>query len=533
MSAEHDTPIGTPVVIAPGKIFLVGEYAVLDEGCAVLAAISLHANAQFIPRLDGMPPMVTELVRRTKVELGEAAAALPPGGVLANTDAFKLGCAAGGLGSSAAIAVATVGAVYESLGLAVEERRPEILTLADAGRRAIQGDVGSGADTVAAAFGGLVQISRHKNALPSIDRLAPPAGLHLVLFSAGRSISTRQMTAGLREYARHEPAAFEHAMNNLRGIAQRFVAEVSAAHATGAVVAAGKYGDELAKLSAAASVPIVTEAFALASGLARQFGGIAKPAGAGGGEVGVALFATPEAAALFKKACPHPLTVLEGNIEPFGVRCRNPRKVADDSAIEIECVSTPSPEPSEIAIRPIRETGALVVRSVHDAETVRQQIDLVPPSQPIIAPQTHHARRRLSRRLILVAAIAIAGAVTWFMFPRPAGDRAHTPPNPTSASEGARSPLAVPEKAGPSADKPAPPTDVDNQAAASPAPESPAESSHHAPAHTHGTGRNPESKRHTRSAPGRAPAISPGPGVPPREEKPAARRAGNLSTDDF
>ena len=267
MSGDHNTPIGTPVVIAPGKIFLVGEYAVLDEGCAVLAAISLHAKAQFIPRLDGMPPMVTELVRRTKVELGEAAAALPPGGVLANTDAFKLGCAAGGLGSSAAIAVATVGAVFESLGLAVEERRPEILALADAGRRAIQGNVGSGADTVAAAFGGLVQITRHKDTLPSIDRLTPPPGLHLVLFSAGRSISTRQMTAGLRAYAQHEPAAFEHAMNNLREIAHRFVAEVSAAHATGAVVAAGKYGDELAKLSTAASVPIVTESFALASEL--------------------------------------------------------------------------------------------------------------------------------------------------------------------------------------------------------------------------------------------------------------------------
>src|ERR1017187_3359617 len=104
MSGERDTPIGTPVVIAPGKIFLVGEYAVLDEGCAVLAAITRHARAQFIPRMDSMPPMVSELVRRTKAELGEAAAALPPGAVLVNAEDFQLGCAAGGLGSSAAIA---------------------------------------------------------------------------------------------------------------------------------------------------------------------------------------------------------------------------------------------------------------------------------------------------------------------------------------------------------------------------------------------------------------------------------------------
>jgi mevalonate kinase len=529
MSGDHNTPIGTPVVLAPGKIFLVGEYAVLDEGRAVLAAISLHAKAQFIPRLGGMPPMVTELVRRTKVELGEAAAALPPGGVMANTDAFKLGCAAGGLGSSAAIAVATVGAVYESLGLAVEEHRPKILALADAGRRAVQGDVGSGADTVAATFGGLVQITRHQDALPSIDRLAPPAGLHGVLFSAGRSISTRQMTAGLRAYAQHEPAAFEHAMNNLREIAQRFVAEISAAHATGAVVAAGKYGDELAKLSSAASVPIVTEAFALASELARQFGGIAKPAGAGGGEIGVALFATPEAAGLFRKACSAPLAPLDGDIETSGVRCRNPKKAADDSAIAIECVSTPSPEPSEIAIRPILETGALIVRSIHDVETVRQQIDQVPPSQPIHLPRPHVWRRRL----IPAAAIAVASVVTWFAFPWPVGAPDHGPPRPTNSSQGARSRLAVPEQADLHGDNPSPPQDAGEQAAANPAPESPPEPSRHVPAHTQGAGRSPEPKRHTRSAPGREPALGPVPKVPARMEKPSARRAGNLSPDDF
>jgi len=528
MSGEHDTPIGTPVVIAPGKVFLVGEYAVLDEGCAVLAAISLHAKAQFIPRLEGMPPMVTELVRRTKVELGEAAAALPPGGVLANTDEFKLGCAVGGLGSSAAIAVATVGAVYEALGLAVEERRPAILTLADAGRRAIQGDVGSGADAVAATFGGLVQITRHKNTLPSIDRLASPAGLHLVLFSAGRSISTRQMTAGLREYARHEPVAFEHAMNNLRELAQRFVAEVSAANATGAVVAAGKYGDELAKLSVAASVPILTEAFTLASGLARQYGGIAKPAGAGGGEIGVALFATPEAADLFKRACRQPLTPLDGAMEAFGVRCRNPKKTVDDSDFEIECVSTPSPEPSEISIRPVPR-NVIVVRSVHEAETVREKKVEAPPAEPIEPPQKHYVRRRL----LPVAAIMAAGVVTWYTFPRPSETPGHGSQNPPSADKDAIPSLAMPERADPPTEGPAPPKDEGKQAADKPAQESPAHPSRPIPAHAHSTARSSEPKRHARSTPGRGSAAASAPEVPVHPAKPSARRAGNLSPDDF
>jgi phosphomevalonate kinase len=520
--------MGTPVVIAPGKIFLVGEYAVLDEGCAVLAAISLHAKAQFMPRLEGMPPMVTELVRRTMVELGEAAAALPPGGVLANADEFKLGCAVGGLGSSAAIAVATVGAVYEALGLAVEERRPKLLALADAGRRAIQGDVGSGADAVTATFGGLVQITRRRNTPPSIDRLPLPAGLHLVLFSAGRSLSTRQMTTGLREYARHEPVAFEHAMNNLREIAHRFVTEVSAAHATDAVVAAGKYGDELAKLSAAASVPILTEAFTLASGLARQYGGIAKPAGAGGGEIGIALFTTPEAAELFRRACRQPLTPLDGTIEAFGVRSQNPKKSVADSNIEIERVSAPTHVPSEISIRPV-PTNVIVVHSVHEAETVRKPKLEVPPAEPIGPPRTHVVRRRL----LPAAAIAIASVVTWYTFPRSTGAPEQGLPNPPSISSDASFPLAMPERADLAAEGPVPTMDVSKQETDNPAQPPAAELSRSTPERTQITGQSAEPKRHARGNPGHELTTVRMPNVPARTAKPPARRAGSLSADDF
>jgi mevalonate kinase len=517
MSGEHDTPIGTPVVIAPGKIFLVGEYAVLDEGCAVLAAITRHARAQFIPRMDSMPPMVSELVRRTKAELGEAAAALPPGAVLVNAEDFQLGCAAGGLGSSAAIAVATVGAVYESLGLAVEERRAQISALADGGRRATQGDVGSGADTAAATFGGLIQITRHKDALPSIERLAPPIGLHLALFSAGRSISTRQMTAGLREYAQHEPAAFEHAMESLRNIAHRFVAEVSARHATGAVVAAGKYGDELAKLAASASVPILTETFALASKLAREFGGIAKPAGAGGGEIGVAMFATPEAAKLFRNACTQPLTPIEGDIEPSGVRCQSPETAADEFPDQATIVAGPFTELFEIEDEPVHEV-ALIIRPAEDITTVPERKIEGPALEYTAQPPGH----RMRKRLVVAAAIILAGVVIWLTFPKPIDALGPSTASPPSPSEGATSPIAPPEKAAPPGENAVPPEDTREPHAedsAQPAHEAPGRSPHeHATSASH----KAEPHRHAHVTPGRTPT--------PASK---ARRAGSLSADDF
>ena len=524
MSGEHDTPIGTPVVIAPGKIFLVGEYAVLDEGYAVLAAITRHARAQFIPRLDAMPPMVSELVRRTKVELGEAAAALPPGAVLVNADDFQLGCAAGGLGSSAAIAVATVGAVYESLGLAVEERRAQISALADGGRRATQGDVGSGADTAAATFGGLIQITRHKDALPRIDRLAPPIGLHLVLFSAGRSISTRQMTAGLREYARHEPAAFEHAMESMRELSLRFVTEVNARHATGAVAAAGKYGDALAKLAAAASVPILTETFTQASELAREFGGIAKPAGAGGGEIGIAMFATPEAALLFRNACAHPLAPIEGDIEPSGVRCQILETAGDEFADQDTTVAGPFAELFEIEDEPVREVS-LITRPAEEITTVPERKPERKIEGPVLEytqPQAHVLRRRI----IPAVAIALAVLVIWFTFPKPIGalgPGVSSPPNP---GEGAPSPTVLPESTTPPAAKAAP-----TESTHEPAAKNSALPPHEEPIWPlHGRATNPTRKsevvRHAHVAPSRAPS-------PARTGKTSDRRAGNLSADDF
>ncbi len=542
MSDTHNTPVGTPVVLAPGKIFLVGEYAALDDGCAVVAAITRYAKAQFIPRMDTMPPMVLEIVNRTKAELGEIAAALPPGAVSVDANDFQLGCAAGGLGSSAAIAVASVGAVYEALGLTIEEREPEIFALADAGRRAAQGDVGSGADTAAATYGGLIEITRHKDTLPHIERLSPPAGLHLVPFSAGRSLSTRQMLAGLQVYAQREPGAFGHAMVTLREIAYRFVAELTAGHATGAVAAAGKYGDELAKLAASASVPILTDAYVQASNLAREFGGIAKPTGAGGGEIGVGLFATPEAARWFRKACTNPLTSLDGDLERFGVRCRSPDETDHEATNQDMPKVTPSPEPDDVAF-PSQLEVAHIVRPVEEVDMAPQR-----SAQDFTTVRLDRARRHSLRwRIVPVAAILLAAlAAAWFTFPRQIrawvrGEASHPRPH-----AGASSPVAPPGKAAPSGASVALPKATAEPVDPVARRESQEEPSRSSPAHAVVHWRGSEPHQHARGDVPRGFAPAPASEGAARAAKlPAPRdgharsakrpapRAGRLSPDDF
>jgi phosphomevalonate kinase len=324
MGGERSTLVGTPVVIAPGKIFLVGEYAVLEEGPAVLAAVSRHAVAQYIPGMDAMSNVVREAVERARAEIGEAASALPPGSVLVNSDDFQHGNQKIGLGSSSATAAAAVGALFESAGVSVEKNRERIYTIALAAHRAAQGGAGSGADVAAAVHGGLIRVERQPAGAPLVESLPLPAGLHLVVFWTGQAVSTTNMIEGVQKFAKKDPNAYRQMIDNLRETAEKFVTELRANSATGAVAAAGRYGRRLAVLGAAASVPIVTGTFTRASELAKELGGIAKPSGAGGGDIGIAMFAIPEAARLFAHALPKPLTPLDVDLDRLGVRRRLP-----------------------------------------------------------------------------------------------------------------------------------------------------------------------------------------------------------------
>jgi mevalonate kinase len=430
MNGEHNTPLGTPVVIAPGKIPLVGEYAVLEEGSAVLAAVTRYAKAQFTTRGDPMSPMVSEVVRQTKAELGEVAAALPPGSVLVNTDDFQQGSERSGFGTSAAIAVAAVGAVFESLGLAIRGRKSQILAIADGARRAAQGNAGSGADLAAAAHGGLIKIVRRKDASPVVEPLAAPPGLQLVLFSASHSIPTGQVLEGVKQYATRDPIGYEQAMDHLREIAQRFVEELTAGSATGALVAAGRYGDRLAKMAAEASVPIMTDAFTLASELAQALGGIAKPTGAGGGAVGLALFATPEAALLFRRACPESLTCLDGHLDGLGVRCQVEEKV--DEAVSEESGEQAGEKPGETDFEsasavatpaPVRDAVVIGARA-EEAVTVRrpvapdQEQEHAADAVPLDLRAECGSRKRAIRGAAIAGALALI-LVAWIAVPNP------------------------------------------------------------------------------------------------------------------
>lgn len=297
---------GSPVVAAPGKVFLVGEYAVLEGGTSVLAAVNRVAVGEFIPELDPGSPLVAQAVQAAREALGDKGRALPAGSVWIDTGAFA---AAGdsdggvrklGLGSSAATAACAVGAVLEMAGLPIAAHRDLVYSLAESAHRTWQGGAGSGADVAAAVYGGVLQFTRPGGGTPVVRNISGGLGtLQFMVFSSRTAVSTTNQIRTMRAFAEREPERYAGLLAPVREAAERFVESLASRNARETIGATRASGDALLMLGDAAGVPIVTPPFARAAAIAAELGGAAKPSGAGGGDIGIALFADLAAAQAF------------------------------------------------------------------------------------------------------------------------------------------------------------------------------------------------------------------------------------------
>jgi mevalonate kinase len=324
VALERSTLRGAPVVAAPGKVFLVGEYAVLEEGTAVLAAVNRYAHARFVPGAAPASPLVAEATRRAIGALGELAAALPNGAPLVDTTEFAQAGQKLGVGSSAAAVVAAVGALFEHAGARLATQLDLAHAVADAAHRAAQGGVGSGADVAAAIHGGFLQFLRPRDGKAAVVPLGPPTALHIKVFWTGQASPTVDMLSAVRAFAERSRPLYEWQIEHLRGIADRFARAFAANHARAVIDEAEAYGRALTDLGAASGVTIATPPFAQMADLARALGGAAKPSGAGGGDIGVAFFADADAATELAARCPPGVSVLDLHLGGPGAHRRLP-----------------------------------------------------------------------------------------------------------------------------------------------------------------------------------------------------------------
>lgn len=351
---------------APGKVFVVGEYAVVDGGPAVVATVTRRLAARVraqrgrgevavrigsetvrrplaTERVDDVPPAARFVTAAALVSarlFGVTATDLE----ITTASELDPGADKTGLGGSAAVTAATVSALHAiARGQAGDGALDEHARVAAGvyAHRLAQGG-GSAADVVAATAGGLVWIegldggdvpldvascaARAARADLRWERLALPAPLALEVVASGRSCATGPRVARYRAAAAGADAATLRAWGaGMRAAAEAFRTGCHGGDRGLVLRALRAAAALLARLGAIAALPVFTAELRRACALAATLPATAaKPSGAGGGDCAIALTAEPSRLALRERWREAGLFPLAVDLEPRGARCEVP-----------------------------------------------------------------------------------------------------------------------------------------------------------------------------------------------------------------
>jgi phosphomevalonate kinase len=295
---------------APGKLVLLGEYAVLEGAPALVMAVDRRARAT-LAEVDGdcweIVSPTLGLHARLRLRDGNAswiddvpaelewigtllarfpqAQALPPCRIELDSDAFYFDHAAArtklGLGSSAALTVALLGALRAHANLT-----PPTLDEAVAAHRAIQHGQGSGIDIAASLAGGLSRFDLNGGAAHVTPKHLPD-GLHWCCVYSGRPASTSEMLKTVAAWREREPTAFAQHTRELATISSRGIDAMTANDAAAFLSSLHDYAGALARFGEAAGADIASREHRAIAAIAADCGCVYKSCGAGGGDVGV------------------------------------------------------------------------------------------------------------------------------------------------------------------------------------------------------------------------------------------------------
>lgn len=295
---------------APGKIVVSGAYAVLEGAPALVAAVDRYVVAD----ASRTSELVTEEVRAA-IDAGflghapafDASALRAP---MPDGTTRKLG-----LGSSAAITVASIGAVLAATIKDEAALRRAVFPLALAAHRKAQ-PRGSGIDVASSVFGGIVACRLAPEGTLDVVSFTLPEGVVLEVFACPTAASTGALVEKVQGLRATDPATYRRLLDEITDGAQ---AALEAQDAAGFVQAITAQIDALAELGRAAGAPIVVDDVADLRLFARAEGASFGPSGAGGGDIALWIGRTPSSAAFRARAAARSLEPLDTRIGPPGL----------------------------------------------------------------------------------------------------------------------------------------------------------------------------------------------------------------------
>ena len=286
---------------APGKLVLLGEYAVLDGAPALVQACPPRCVAEIGEASSARCRLISTM---QATEVRDFAAGEPTGSALADavlvdlgrplpwpawearidSAGFFRGAAKLGLGSSAAALVAFAGVCRAAAG---EAGLPELKPLIRCHRR-FQGGSGSGIDVAAALSGGTVRFELRADGEALSNSVRLPEGVGFACVFAGGSASTPGLVGKYRQWTASGSVRTAALRQRMLDVANGGCIAAHARDGAAFVAAIDDYGRCLAQLGHEIGADLVTEPHARIGQLAGKFGLAYKVSGAGGGDVGIA-----------------------------------------------------------------------------------------------------------------------------------------------------------------------------------------------------------------------------------------------------
>lgn len=314
---------------APGKLILLGEYAVLEGAPALVVAVNRFAEVtlQSIPSrhslLEAPAIGITDLpftvdakgkanfgkfiskmerhslsfftaAVETVLSPGQNSDPLPCFSIYLNTSQFftpeneKLG-----LGSSAALTVALCAALYKFRNPHFEAEKESnfiFATSLEIHRRAQQ-NIGSGIDIAASVFGGALKYQLADSdlkTLPIREKLTIPEDLHILSIWSGESASTAYLVRKVKQFKMERPDEYEGIMERMKQASLAGIAAIQQKDAREFMKASQLYYHEMKSIGEKGGIPIVSPTHRRINDLVTAEGGAYKPSGAGGGDIGIA-----------------------------------------------------------------------------------------------------------------------------------------------------------------------------------------------------------------------------------------------------
>ena len=297
---------------APGKLVVLGEYAVLYGAPALVLAVDRRCRASVVARPGRVGRLETRSPKphRSEAALGAATGValvdLVRGAIgfetqgwdaVVDSSPFFAGGRKLGLGSSAAALCAFAGA-WAAWSAAP---RPELDVLIDLHRR-FQGGAGSGLDIAASLHGGAIEFRVAPHNSNPVSSVQLPNSVGFAGIFAGRSASTPDLLARYHTWRAERPTQAAEQQRVMEGIAEAGSAAVRRGESEELLRAVDLYGRELDALGRAIGADIVTAEHRALGATAARFGVTYKVSGAGGGDLGVALSADADALDAFRHA---------------------------------------------------------------------------------------------------------------------------------------------------------------------------------------------------------------------------------------